>query len=340
MSGRATAILALAAALMPRAAAACAGCRNPSIPVARNASFASNPGEVRATVALTATAIHTVHTAGCADPATCHEVPKQREFLHNQNLYPGELRAMVEVSLSSSLGLESHLPFRLVTSTIRYTIDDGQPYTPLDPDVHHRDETLAGIADPWLLGRIGGALAGWWLSARTGISVPLGKTEPNPFALGDLGLRHQHIQFGNGTFDPVVVLDAGKSFGRLQTSAYAQAVISLYENKHGFRAGNRVVTGIAGGGQLFGNLVALLGLDLMYDGPEHWDGQIRQDGFLGRTELLAGATLTRPLGATTFSASVRAPLHRHIIAGSGKPGQLSSPVILTLAASRAFGAGR
>jgi hypothetical protein len=338
--GRAGASLALAvavvAALSPRAAHACAGCRNPSLPVARLSSFTLGPGEVKASLAATATAINTVHRAGCADPANCHEVPVQPAFVHDQNIYSGELRTMIEVGITRAFGIEAHVPLRLVRSTIEYKTPTGAPYTPLDPDVHHRDETLVGLGDPWLLGRVGGTRGGFWLSGRTGVSLPLGRTQENPFALGDMGLRHQHIQFGNGTFDPVVAVDAGRSFGKVQASAYGQAQWSLYENRHGFRAGSRYLTGVQGGGRLGMKLMGMLGLDLLRDSPERWDGEIRQDGFLGRTEVLGGVSLIYPLGDTIVSVNARFPLYRRIIAGSEDPGTLSSPVILSFTVSRTF----
>jgi hypothetical protein len=292
---------------------------------------------VRATVAVTATSINTVHKAGCADPLHCHEIPAQPEFLHDQNIHPGEVRAMVEVGLSHALGLEVHVPLRMVKTTIRYTTPDGQPYTPLDADVHHRNETLWGLADPWLLGRIGGLLGGFWLSLHAGLSIPIGKTQDNPFALGDQGLRHQHIQFGNGTFDPVVSADAAKTLGKVQVSAYAQTQLTLYENSHGFRAGHRYAAGAQGGGRVAGKLIAMLGLDLMNDGSERWDGTIRQDGFLGRTEVLSGISLVYPFSETSVSVGIRVPVYRHITAGNEDPGTLSSPAVLSLTVSRAFG---
>jgi len=185
--------LAVCFLLTPRQAHACAGCRNPNIPVARLNSFTSVAGDVRATVSLTGTTVKTVHRAGCTDINDCGEVPTQPEFRHNQDLYPSELRTMIEVGLTRAIGAEMHIPLRLVRTTIRYTDPTGQPYVPLDADVHHRNETLYGVGDPWLLGRIGGTLRGWWLLARGGLSVTLGGIQPDPFALGERDLRHQHI---------------------------------------------------------------------------------------------------------------------------------------------------
>ncbi len=335
-------LLAAGAGASPRLAAACAGCRNPNLPITRLANVALAPGQVRASAVLSATTINVVHEAGCVDVASCAEVPAQPRYLHDQDLVPGELRAIAEVGLTPSWGLEAQLPFRVTRTTIRYATPGGAPYTPLDPDVHHRDETLAGLGDPWLLARYGALAGGLLVTARAGVSVPLGRTEPDPFALGAVGKRHQHIQFGTGTFDPVLALDASRTIGRLQLGGYGQAQLSLYENDEGFRAGHRLAAGLSAGTRVLGSgagaLVGALGLDVMHEGAERWGGEVQQDGNLGRTELLAGLTATQPLGRTLLSLVVRVPVYRHVVAGDrgDGPGRLSSPVSLSAIVSRAF----
>lgn len=327
---------AVLAATSPRLAAACAGCRNPNLPSARLATVPLAPGQVRASGLLTGTALNVVHEAGCVSPTDCHDVPVQPLFLHDQDIHPGELRAVVEVGLTTVWGVEVQVPFRLTRTAIRYTTPDGAPYQPLDPEVHHRNETLAGFGDPWLLARAGQRWGGFTFTGRLGASVPLGRTEENPFALGALGQRHQHIQFGTGTFDPVVALDVSRVLGGFEVSGYGQAQVTLYENGHGFRAGGRYFGGAQMGRRIAGKLVAGLGLDLLHEGAERWDGRIQQDGNLGRTELLGGLSLTHPIGETLLSLSARVPLARWIVTGDQAPGRLSSPVTLSLGVTRTF----
>jgi hypothetical protein len=316
---------------------ACAGCRNPNMPITRLEAVHLRPGEVRAAAVLGATALHVVHPAGCPDVTNCAEVPVQPAHLHDQRLYPGELRAVAEIGLSNALGLELHLPTRLVRTTIQYSTPDGMPYVPLDPEVHHRNETLAGIGDPWVLGRWNGAVAGMLITARAGVSLPLGRTEPNPFVLGAQGLRHQHIQFGSGTFDPVVGFDLVRPIGKVQVTGYGLAQSSLYENRHGFRAGTRLLGGLQVGRRLFGSLTGGLGLDVLHEAPERWDGRIQQDGNLGRTELLAGFSLMQSLGEMSVGLTVRFPVWRRIVVGDEPQGSLSSPVMISLIVSYTFG---
>jgi hypothetical protein len=326
------------AALVPAGRAeACAGCRNPNMPITRLEAVHLAPGEVRVSAVMAATSLHVIHEAGCADLANCNEVPVQPTYMHDQRIYPGELRAIAEAGIVGGFGLELHAPFRIVGTTIKYTTPDGAPNVPLDPDVHHRDETLAGVGDPWLLGRWGTILGGAIFTVRAGLSLPLGRTEPNPFVLGAEGLRHQHIQFGTGTFDPVGGLEIAKAFRTMQLMGYAQAQASLYENSHGFRAGPRFLGGVQAGKRLFGTFLGGAEVDVMHEGPERWDGVIQQDGNLGRTELLLGVSMTQTFGATSVSLTARFPIWRHIVTGDEPQGTLSSPVMLSLVVSRMFG---
>jgi hypothetical protein len=327
-----------AALLQPHEASACAGCRNPSLAVTRGNEGPLDEGALRVSAALTGTTVHVVHEAGCRDLAVCFEIPAQPLYLHDQRLYPLELRLSAEYGVNKTFGIEGQVPFRLVRTTIEYTTPDGAPYEPLDADVHHRDETIAGPGDLWLLVRIGGIADGWWLAARSGISLPVGKTEENPFELGDRGLPHQHIQFGSGTFDPVLGLEASKAFGDITLDLFAQGQASLYENRHGYRAPWRIYGGIAVGTRLVGDLSGSVGVDAFHDAAERWDGRIRQDGNLGRTEVLATAGLTQTFGATELNLTLRAPVWRDIVTGDEPPGTLSSPLTASFGVTHVFGA--
>jgi hypothetical protein len=316
---------------------ACAGCRNPTLAASRGGDGALDAGAFRMGASLTGTTVHVIHEAGCADVNTCTEVPVQPLYLHDQMLYPLELRLLGEYGLSEVFGIEAQVPLRLVRTSIEYTTPDGDHYEPLDAGVHHRDETVVGPADPWLLLRVGSSVDEWWLAARPGISLPIGRTEENPFALGDQGLRHQHIQLGSGTFDPVLVLEASRRFDPLELSLFAQGQASLYENSHGYRAPWRVYGGAAVGTKLVGKLSGSAGAEVLHEAAERWDGEIRQDGNLGRTELLAAVSFSQTLGTSELTLGIRVPLVRHIVTGDEPPGELSSPLTLSLAFSHVFG---
>ncbi len=329
-------VLALVLGSLPGRVMACAGCRNPNLPITRLSTVHLAPGEVRASAVVSATTLNVVHEAGCADPLDCQEVPIQPRFHHDLDIIPGELRAVVELGISPAWGIEAQLPFRVARTSVRYSDLDGAPYHPLDPEVHHRNETLAGVGDPWLLGRWGRSFGGTAVTARAGTTVPLGNTEVDPFELGAQGKRHQHIQFGNGTFDPIFMLDLSRKLGPVDLSSYGQAQLTVHESSKGFRAGNRYFAGLQTGAVVAARVTATLGLDLLSERPERWGGIIQQDGNLGRTELLGGLALSRPFGRTTGSLVVRFPLYRHIVEGDAARGRLSSPLMLSLVLSRTF----
>jgi len=76
-------------------------------------------------------------------------------------------------------------------------------------DSHHGSRHLEGFGDATLL------VARHWndawtngdrLTASFGVTLPIGATEGDPLAAGQLGLPHEHVQFGSGTFDPVLEL--------------------------------------------------------------------------------------------------------------------------------------
>jgi len=326
-------------AVVATPAHACAGCRNPALAVTRGGEGALEAGATRASAALTGTTVHVVHEAGCRDLGACEEVPAQPTFFHDQNLYPAELRLSGEYGLDRVWGIEAQLPLRVIRTTIKYTDQSGAPYEPLDPDIHHRNETIFGVADPWILVRAGTTLDHWWVAARAGASLPLGRTEANPFALGDRGLRHQHIQLGSGTFDPVGVVEASRLFGAVQLQLFTQAHVPVYENEHGYRAPWRIYGGGSVGHSIAGDVSGSFGLEGSHEAAERWDGHMRQDGNLGRSEVLVAAALRYRAGATELSLSARAPVWRHIVIGDEPPGTLSSPLILSLSATHVFGKG-
>ena len=106
-------------------------------------------------------------------------------------------------------------------------------------DIHHRDETYVGLADLDLF--LGYKISGFFkvddaLFARLGTTVPTGKTEENPWELGDAGIKHLHIQFGTGTFNPSVGLQYSLPLYRNMTViASTRGTFPVYENSKIYR---------------------------------------------------------------------------------------------------------
>jgi hypothetical protein len=332
---------AAALALVERRAEACAGCSNPNLPTARAANVALSPGEVSVAVNLTGTTMRVVHSEGCPEIGPiCSQRPEPPQ-LHDQRFYVGELRPIVGIGLTKVFGAELQAPIRLVNTTIVFRRLDGTAFEPDYQNIHHRNETLFGVADPWLLGRGTWAPGDVTLTGRAGVGLPVGSTEEDPFARGRAGLPHQHIQFGTGTFYPVLALDAGIGLGPVRVSGYGQALLFLYENAHGYRAGNRFMGGLAGDVEVVKSFRAGLAADVINEQPERWGGIVQQDGNVGRTDLLAGANLSYGFGTVTALLSVKVPVYQHFIDvghdHGGDPGQLTYPAIVNLGIQTSFG---
>lgn len=328
------AIVANAAALLGLGgpAWACPGCQNPNLPVVRSGAAHLPPGTVQVGALLTAVPLSVQHGDGCADLGNCDQVPVQPRFVHDQGVLSTELRGTFDWAIREHLGLSLQVPVRVVHTSIQYTTPEGRPYSPPNADVHHRNETLVGIGDPLVMARLGGVFgAGWWWVLRGGVSLPLGRTEADPFKAGALGERHQHIQLGTGTFNPVVGGELARAFGALQVSAYGQVQSAVYANHHGYQAGLLSVLGLQGGWRFATRAVLHTSLEWMHQGAERWDGAVQQDGVLGRHEVLAGLGSTFSFGGPQYLVWLRAPLYRALILGSEtEAGTLSAPITLTL----------
>jgi hypothetical protein len=105
---------------------------------------------------------------------------------------------------------------------------------------HHRTEVYEGFSDLELgvgwrcQGPLG--LKDAVLRVTLGLTVPTGATEEDPLRAGDMGLKHLHVQFGNGTFDPLVDFYLGVPVNEhWALGLYGRGRLPLYENGQGYR---------------------------------------------------------------------------------------------------------
>lgn len=142
---------------------------------------------------------------------------------------------------------------------------------------HHRTEVYEGFADLELgVGWKTKGLLGEGSVTRfsAGLALPTGATEEDPLVAGDLGLIHNHVQFGNGTIDPIIDFYYGKPLNeKWAFSLYGKGRFPLYENEHGYR------------GSVEGTLIPRLtflpnkklslsaGVAANYYGYTHWSGR-------------------------------------------------------------------
>ncbi len=104
---------------------------------------------------------------------------------------------------------------------------------------HHRTDTYEGFSD--LEVSVGWRKTSFLLEGSVfrfslGATIPVGDTEEDPLIAGDAGLEHLHVQFGNGTFDPLVDFYFGLPLNeRFAVSLFGRGRFPLYENNQGYR---------------------------------------------------------------------------------------------------------
>jgi hypothetical protein len=281
------------------------------------------PGHWRFGGALAGTPIHIEHIE---DDDFYNVVP----YWHVQSLIVTELDGSAVRGIGPGIGVSVTVPLRMVRDRIHYLDLARQPYTPPFPDYHHRNETLFHPGDVAVGLPLTRPFGAWTLGASPGVSLPTGKTEPDPFALGDLGLPHQHIQFGTGTFDPLLGVSATRALGAATVTASGSAHLTLYSNRHGYRAGDRFALGAGAGRKLGQDWNASAGLAFLNEQAERWHGRIQSEGNLGRTDLNLALGLGRTIGSSgVWSLNAQVPLASH-----SNGNQVRYPVIFGLGWSR------
>lgn len=285
---------------------------------------------------LTGTTVRVQHGISCPDIGPVCALRDEPPQHHDQRFWIAELRLNAEYALLDWLAAELQFPLRLSNTTITYRRPDGTAFVPDQPDIHHRDETLLGIGDAWLTARLRTRVAALSLGGRVGISVPLGRTEENPFAAGRAGFEHQHVQFGTGTVDPILGFEFAYAWERVIARLYGQAQLTLWQSPKSYQAGSR----FGGGGSAELKVVPTLLLgasaEVLTELPERWDGAVEQDGNVGRTDVLLGLSGAWLVAGATLTLSVRTPVYQHFIVTSADGGQLKYPAIVQLGFQRPF----
>lgn len=256
------------------------------------------------------------------------------DVVHDQSLLVTEARLSVDVGIARRFGASLMVPARMIGSSIRYLDASGGEVMLVAPNIHHRDETVSGLGDPMLLGSTTGTLGGWRFTARAGLTIPLGRTEEDPYAAGAQGLQHQHIQMGTGTLNPVVAAEAARSWGKWRLGVFALSQQVVYANGHGYQAGDRYAGGVALRRRLGERWSVRGGIDALGETAERWGGETpTDDGNRGRLDLIAGAgaswAVTKQVG---IDVALKIPVVTHVVGG-----QLDMPAIVELGASWSFG---
>jgi hypothetical protein len=275
----------------------------------------------------------TSHVEDCPDLGPqCKASPPPAPYRHHVKLFLSETSFDASYGVASWLALDTRFGFRVVDTTPRYFELDGSPKR-VDDDIHHHDETLVGLTDPWLVARLSAVTGKLAASSRLGLSLPLGRTVDDPYVLGEKGLSHEHTQFGTGTFVPIVGGGLVWNDPRYELSLSALGMFSLYENGKGFRAPSRYfVFSRMTLPIVDGTLRPYATVELAHEGRERWHGSDGLESFV-RNDLLAGVGLGYRF-APPWEASLGLRLR---VASLGGGATFEYPGIVLFGLSTSFG---
>ena len=154
-------------------------------------------------MSLTATRAEAQHDAECPGIGPICEVRPEPPQQHHTTLWLTEARLLGEYGLIPNLAVQGILPFRVINAGTLYTDLAANPVQLDYENIHHRNETLAGLGDAQLLLHGAARLGELKVGARLGVSFPTGKVQANPYTLGDTTGRLSDCSTG---YDPVTGL--------------------------------------------------------------------------------------------------------------------------------------
>jgi len=290
-------------------------------------------GRIRLGAAMIGTWVHTEHDVAVDEPEPGVPADMQpRRHIVDMTLLEWDFDA--QVGFSRRFALEGFLPVRATVLRARFEDEAGDDL-PLATSIHHRDETIAGVGDVVLGGRIGlvvpDDVPGWTLDLRLGTTIPTGATQPDPFALGERGLSHQHVFFCSGTVDPVLGLESNVALRKLAVTAWLSSRVPLYRNRHGYLHSRSIVAGV---GVLTGfglsRWTFLAQPEVYWESPAKWPERAAPNS--GRTSLLATVgVFVRPVQPLQLHVLLKVPYFTRAHGGA-----LRWPVLAVLGATVTF----
>lgn len=278
----------------------------------------------------------TGHVETCPDingPA-CAAMPVAAQW-HDLKLFFGDLRVHAEYGILDWLSVDLMWSLRVVHT--QFQLQDAATRVPIaspfGEELHHRSETIVGLADPWLSLRAVKLLGPWAFVFRAGATLPVGSTVDNPFRLAREGKSHQHIQLGTGTVDPFVEVEVRRVIRRFTLSAWLLGKAAVYENTHGYRAGAQLQGGVdLASGLWTSRWTFSLGVLAYHEEAERWSGDVETEGNLGRTDLMLNTSVAwRFVGDWSIALGARVPFQSWAVGA-----QLTTPAVGVLTVSRPF----
>ena len=162
------------------------------------------------------------------------------------------------------------VPLQLRQITISYHLEDGSDYLPPYAGLHHRNEELLGLGDPQIFARSILWFESWGIMPEIRTTIPLGKTEKNPYLQAQESTAHQHIQMGTGTFVPSISLTFFRDALQWGMVHSIGQDIPFYENTSNYKPGMNTSWSLGYWKRLFPKFVVMSQLRGKHQAPERW----------------------------------------------------------------------
>lgn len=199
------------------------------------------------------------------------------------------IQLQMEYTFDEPWGIQWRIPIELKSRTS--SVGDIDPASTPEQieamdrnlQIHHPSRDMRGFGDIEMLLTWHGhdvGKEGAIFSTGLGTSLPIGRTEHDPYELGDEGEAHEHIQFGSGTLDPLVDVFYARPVGEdSMVSLYGRGRFPIRESSKGFKGSSTLQGGI-GYVKKIGKLgpwepaYAILGVIYQDQGVARWHGEV------------------------------------------------------------------
>ena len=222
----------------------------------------------------------------CGDP----NVPEIPHHEHHQSVTLTRLQGAVSYGLGQGWQIYGKVPVDIKILGIEYTLHDGSPYQPPYGDIHHRNEVLFGLGDGKIeIQHFYRLSKRWVVGAGFGSTLPLGRTEEDPYQLAAKSTKHQHIQMGEGVFKPTFSASAVWSGMVWGMTTFINGELAMYENNKEFRPPSRIHVAMGPTYRLTAKLMLTAEASFSHESQAEWHAE--PDPQSGQTRGVIGASV-------------------------------------------------
>ena len=263
------------------------------------------------------------------------DVP-EHEHIVNLNFLRSEFAFEYTFVTNWSYWLRVPYDIKVQTATVEFTATSSlveQEAIIRNRDNHHRKESYIGLSDfrLFIARRFNGAPGkNGRVDIAFGYSIPVGSIEEDPIKAGNNGEKHLHIQFGTGTFDPLLELHYTTLLSKkVSLALFTMNKIPLYENKHSYRGPLETTSGISTGFR-FNNTVSLRTTIATFSQSQAtWDGvEDPNSGLFSVNGRVAGTF--RLASDLMLSAGYRFPIYQKTLSSTGDVFEYGPTIVLNI----------